>query len=244
MRACTRQPVGVTRVDWGHSFFGGKGGYVYVGGSRHYQLPGGDYTIGSGAIVTGVASGIATTHGSSSMVTLGPHPTWTLPVSLVCIGYLQSKDASATNYTGLSVVANGAIQLGNGQYADPNNRRTKTWTASAASNPFSAKVTSVGAAGVVVFDNGKLAALADSGLASTYVTNTGTNIQLGYNPATSGYVAAGSHWVALYALSNIAANDAVLQSLSINPWQLFAQPPQWLYTGMGSGSWTPIEVTG
>jgi len=27
------------------------------------------------------------------------------------------------------------------------------------------------------------------------------------------------------------------------PWQLFAEP-QWLYTGMGSGSWTPLEVTG
>ena len=28
-----------------------------------------------------------------------------------------------------------------------------------------------------------------------------------------------------------------------NYWSLFAEP-QWLYTGMGSGSWTPLEVTG
>lgn len=40
----------------------------------------------------------------------------------------------------------------------------------------------------------------------------------------------------------IPANLA--QEVSRNPWQLFAPQPQWLYTGMGSGSWTPLEVTG
>lgn len=38
-------------------------------------------------------------------------------------------------------------------------------------------------------------------------------------------------------------DDALQQNLSLNPWQLFQERTP-LYTGMGSGSWTPIEVTG
>lgn len=37
--------------------------------------------------------------------------------------------------------------------------------------------------------------------------------------------------------------SANLRQYASNPFGVF-QEPQWLYTGMGSGSWTPLEVTG
>jgi hypothetical protein len=40
-----------------------------------------------------------------------------------------------------------------------------------------------------------------------------------------------------------AISQAEMAALHANPWQLFAPPLQPLYTGMDSGSWTPLEVS-
>jgi hypothetical protein len=62
---------------------------------------------------------------------------------------------------------------------------------------------------------------------------------------SSGYPTAndfvGDGLIALIVRGKLTTQECV--EVVNNPWQLFAEP-QWLYTDMGSGSWTPLEVTG
>jgi hypothetical protein len=46
------------------------------------------------------------------------------------------------------------------------------------------------------------------------------------------------------ALANRVVTAQQISALMDAPWSVYEAQPQWLYTGMGSGSWTPLEVTG
>ena len=77
--------------------------------------------------------------------------------------------------------------------------------------------------------------IAISGTASTLVGRSETASDV----VTSNAAGTETYLVAMWqrALSRVETDQ-----LHANPWSLFAYPPQPLYTGMGSGSYTPLEV--
>jgi hypothetical protein len=242
MRACTRQPQGVARVNYANPLASALGGLWTFGDGTIHNLVTNEIgsTNACSFVPTSKGVALATTSTTSYAVlaqdwrsvfgaSSGTVLVWCEKRDATFrAGRIISADVSPTAFV-LQTYTNGTTLYYNWPGFNDNQGTTVS-----GDRIFG---TSVGA-NVKAYNNGVLIKTTP-GTANIAAASSGA-LKLG-DDVTGDTAELLNYYVVATWKRQLA--DVDVAEFSRNPWQIFADP-RWLYTGMGSGSWTPLEVTG